>query len=257
MSDREDDSYQRLQAAWHDALRSALRPVWVGIGLVALLGAATILLRSNDQRKAHDEQRRVSATNCLVNESTRQAVIALLQRITVPNSLAPGASPDLEAYVVLANARNAEFREEVIGRLRALDCEDVAGGNVLRLEPIVVDTPPPVPLPAPGSAEPGAPGPPGPPGPQGVPGVKGDPGLPGARGPGGPPGFEGPPGPQGPPGFPGTIFLPPEPEPTPTPPPLLLPPIDPAPEPSPSPPEPTPNASPGVCVLGICPLTDP
>lgn len=228
--------------------KASAGPSWRTVGLLAgglfitiiLIFGALLYLRSRDDLRARAAQREIAMTNCRVNESTRVAVVALLQRLTVPNSLTPGSSPELIAYVEQANKRNAEFREQVVGQLRALDCQDIVGGTAPKLEPIVVATPPPVPLPAPGSAAPGAVGAPGPKGEKGDKGDRGERGATGAQGPAGPQGpqgQEGPPGPEGPPGIPAVLV------PVPVPPPV---------DPEPLPQMPPVGPQEHICVLEVC-----
>jgi hypothetical protein len=229
--------------------KAALRPGWLALSVVALIGAVALGANYFTAKAGREDLRAVAKANCEANEATRNAVLALLAHETVPNSLGPGASPELQTYLERNNEEKARFREAVIGGMQDLDCRAISDNKTPRPRPVEVPTPPPVPLPAPGSGAPGAPGTQGSPGPAGAKGERGEPGIPGERGPVGPPGppgfpgEPGPSGPEGPGGMPGPPGLPGIPLPSQVPIP---------PEPSPSP-EPSPTMQSGVrvCVIDL------
>lgn len=239
MSDREDDSYQRLETAWHDALRAALRPVWRGLILVALLGAGTLLMRSRDLQRTQERTAASAIALCEMVNANRSVLEDVLVNLAQPRPAPPGSTPEQVAVREETNVVAAEWRDRNLAKMRRLTqrCGDLPKDD----EPVLVavPTPPPsaprpVQVPGGGAVTPAQAAAQGPPGPQGEPGGLGAQGPPGARGPEGeegergPPGFDGlpgPPGPQGPPGFPGAILGFPSPSPSPEPAPDPLAPI--------------------------------
>lgn len=252
MNDRENDSYQRLETAWHDALRAALRPVWRGLILVALLGAGTLLMRSRDLHRTQERTAASAIALCEMVNANRAVLEDVLVNLAQPRPAPLGSTPEQVAVREQTNVVAAEWRDRNLAKMRRLTqrCGDLPKND----EPVLVavPTPPPSaprPVQAPGGpvtpVQAAAQGPPGQPGPKGDTGQPGAPGQDGAPGPIGPSGPAGPRGEQGEPGQPGIpgLLLSPAPEPTPEP----MPNMDPAPDPGSA-------ADPlGLCALGLCP----
>lgn len=227
--------------------RAALKPGWLAYTVIALLAAAAATASILTVRSGRRTQLAVSSANCRVSEANRAALVDMLDRLTAPRKLGPGATAEQVAYQDRQNAEAMAYRNQVIDKLKALRCGQIASDG----EAIPVDVPPP-PVAPPGAVgpagevgpagltgPPGIPGPEGSPGPPGTPGLRGEPGPPGERGEPGPTGPEGPQGPAGEPGPPGLPGLP-----------GIIPPQ----QTVPPGPEPTPTPSAGLCaLLPVCP----
>lgn len=174
--------------------------------VIALFGIIRVE-RINDY---HSKQR--AAANCRVQENVRERFVDLLNRLTAPRILGPGASPEQIAAQEKANEEGLKYRNKSLDELTALQCSKLRkDGPPI---PVTVSVPP-VPTGVQGSSgDPGLPGIAGKDGINGKDGLDGQPGKDGANGRDGKDGATGPPGPTGPTGPPGPKGDPGEPAPT-------------------------------------------
>lgn len=228
--------------------RAALKPGWIAYGVAVMFGATALVMSNVANQRGKGNQLAISVANCRVSEANRVVLVDILDRLTAPRKLGPGATAEQIAYQDRQNAEAMAYRNQVIDKLKALRCGTIARDG----QAIPVEVPPP-PVAPPGAVgpagevgpagltgPPGIPGPEGSPGPPGTPGLRGEMGLPGERGEPGPAGPEGPQGPAGEPGPPGLPGIIPPPQ-------AILP----VPEPSPTQP---PTPPPGLCaLLPVCP----
>lgn len=190
-----------------DKLKPKPIPTYSAIFVIALVTTIALLVSGLAIRRSSQ----AIEANCTVSQRSRELTVDMLNRLTAPRTLGPGATPEQLADQESQNKEAAEYRKDAIGRLRQLNCKD--------LSDLAIPEPKPIPVPAPrnttsvgatgaqgppgltGPAGPaGPPGPPGEPGPPGVDGRDGRNGVDGRDGQDGQDGQDGAPGPQGPPG---------------------------------------------------------
>jgi Collagen triple helix repeat (20 copies) len=207
-----------------DALFDNYKPTYrPGLGVLVLFLASVFIamlfggFATQSARHAADKANKANEANCQVSRVARDALVDLVNRLTAPRTLAPGASANDVVAQDKQNQEASEYREAVLESLRGLPCESL--GKTPVPTPIVIPAPPesiagpegeqgPSGLTGPPgpSGEDGAPGADGqdgatgPVGPQGDAGSKGAPGDPGPKGEKGEQGEQGPPGPEGPQG---------------------------------------------------------
>ena len=172
------------------------------LAVLSVLNTVGVLWVSITNR---DEARRAAEENCRVNGDGVALGVELLNRLTAPRILGPGATTEQIAIQESQNQEAADYRGERLAMVEALDCGSLRSGEV---KSVLLPAPEPPPLGAIGATgEQGVSGLTGPAGPQGLPGAVGTPGTPGAigsegkqggPGPIGPGGPQGPQGPQGP-----------------------------------------------------------
>lgn len=166
-----------------------------GILVVALCLIAINLQVIQSRNKLTAQK--AAAANCETASANRELAINLLNRLTAPRILGPGATLEQIRVQDGQNADAAKYRDEELARLKALSCSQLARGTVM---PVLIPPPALPPIGAIGaSGEQGVIGLTGPIGPQGLPGTNGTNGTNGRDGATGPAGPAGPMGPAGPP----------------------------------------------------------
>jgi hypothetical protein len=207
------------------ALDRGYRPGMLAYTALALLVALALVFAARTASSTSAQGRRMSAANCTVANNTREGLVDLLNRLTAPRILGPGATPTQIAEQDAQNAEADKYRTAALGNLSALKCNKLASDGVP--VPLLLPTPPVPDTVAGPAGDRGATGLTGPQGiqgvqgSQGVQGIQGDQGIQGATGATGatgpagsngingssghtgdtgPTGPSGPPGPQGPPG---------------------------------------------------------